>query len=214
MYFLKMLEYKLAEFPKAWHNKDWRTGFTTLLGLATRFFYASGEFVVYCYSLPNRYQPPALDPGLEIRPVNSAQEFSYLEAITEAVDMARFYEMDAQGSSCFFALHQDRVAGYTWTSIKNNLAANRVQPPLQAGEALIHDIFVAPEFRRQGIAEALLTYQMNVLFSQGFIRALTGVDLDNKASLRLQEKLGAERLTTMTYKRILFWRWLKTNAVQ
>jgi ribosomal protein S18 acetylase RimI-like enzyme len=66
------------------------------------------------------------------------------------------------------------------------------------------DISVRRPWRRRGLATALLARSLNLLKERGMVEAALGVDTENPSgALQLYERLGFERLRTMTNYRKL-----------
>lgn len=55
-------------------------------------------------------------------------------------------------------------------------------------------IIVKPNARRHGIARAVIEYQLEYMKSVGIERIFSSVDVENKASMRMHEVLGAKPL--------------------
>ena len=74
------------------------------------------------------------------------------------------------------------IAGYAYASQHRDRAAY--------GWAVDTSVYVAPEYRRGGVARALYTTLFDVLRSQGYFKAYAGITLPNPASVGLHEAVG------------------------
>jgi phosphinothricin acetyltransferase len=75
-----------------------------------------------------------------------------------------------------------RLLGYASTSAMRNRAAYRWS--VETG------IYLLPEAQGRGIGRKLLAAHLDLLREQGFVTAIAGIALPNKASVALHEKLG------------------------
>jgi GNAT superfamily N-acetyltransferase len=66
----------------------------------------------------------------------------------------------------------------------------------------IDNIAVHPDFRGQGLAQALLNGVFDYYRARGALRFTLEVDLANQPAIRLYEKLGFRRYSTLTYSKL------------
>lgn len=75
-----------------------------------------------------------------------------------------------------------RIVGYASTSPMRNRAAYRWS--IETG------IYLAPDVQGRGIGRRLLSAHLDLLERQGFVTAVAGIALPNRASVALHEKVG------------------------
>lgn len=88
----------------------------------------------------------------------------------------------------FVWVEAGRVAG----SVSTQLAASRSK------SWLVANVAVHPDFRRHGIALALMRATLDLIRSQGGVEAILQVDDDNLPAVSLYRQLGFGRVTTRT----------------
>jgi len=87
-----------------------------------------------------------------------------------------------------------------WTvSVDGALAGIVTVAPMPASLALgtawlVRDLFVAPDFRRRGLARALLEHVINEASAAGAIRVSLQTEVDNAPALALYRSLGFEHV--------------------
>lgn len=67
----------------------------------------------------------------------------------------------------------------------------------------IDNIAVHPDFRGQGLAQAILNGVFDYYISRGALRFTLEVDVSNTAAIKLYEKLGFRRYSTLTYSKLM-----------
>lgn len=148
--------------------------------------------------IPSRHLPD----GVEIRPVEEAHLRAIWEAEVEAFrDHRGFTEPTATDWEAWLdspnwdpglwqvAWHEDRVVGMVRTFVDQE-----ENERFQRKRGWTEDISTAREWRRQGIAGALICASLTHLRHLGFAEAALGVDVDNlSGALRLYESLGYVR---------------------
>jgi phosphinothricin acetyltransferase len=83
----------------------------------------------------------------------------------------------------WLVLEQDgRIAGYVYASPHRERAAYQWSVDVAA--------YVAPDFRRRGVASALYTTLFHLLVAQGYFKAYAGITLPNPASVGVHEAMG------------------------
>jgi len=83
----------------------------------------------------------------------------------------------------WLVLEQDgRIAGYVYASQHRERAAYQWSVDVTA--------YVAPDFRRRGVASALYTSLFHLLAQQGYFKAYAGITLPNPASVGVHEAMG------------------------
>lgn len=91
----------------------------------------------------------------------------------------------ASGKNCLLvARNGSRLVGFAYTSLSRSY-------PLDVAEfvGLINDIYVLPEYRGRGIGERLVVKCIKKLKAEGVDIARISVLAENKAAIRLYEKL-------------------------
>ena len=75
-------------------------------------------------------------------------------------------------------------------------------------------IYIAPEFRGQGVGERLLTALLDVLRDVGVRLVIASITSTNEASLRLHRKFGFEVMGEMKNAGYKFGQWMNTAYLQ
>lgn len=206
MHLLRQLLYRLAASLTAFQERGFQAGFTELGRTVLRIFYQKSEHIILACELSERKTSP-VNPklGLVISRVKSPDEIACLGSMADPNDMARFHKMLDHGSIAFIAYLDKQSAGYCWISEEIDPGVNRVQPPLRPGDACVHDLFVSPTYRRQGIGHALVSHRLRYLSDHGYSRAIAAVRKDNIPALKVDEKTGYTHIGEMSHTRVLFW---------
>lgn len=205
MHLLRQFLYQLAASLKALWEKGLSPGTAELGRTLLRIFYQRSEYVVIANELSHQVFRPSPNPGLVIRQLTRREEISEIGQIVGLVDMARFYQMFDRGSIVFIACQDGQIAGCCWVSERVDQNVNRVQPPLQPGDACVHDLFVSPAYRSQGIGRALISQRLKFLQELGYKRAIGAVLKGNAPAFKINEKTGHIHIGEMSHTRILFW---------
>jgi ribosomal protein S18 acetylase RimI-like enzyme len=157
--------------------------------------------------------PSPMPDGLEIRPVEPAHYRAIWDADTEAFRdhrepadrteedyVARFTSPDLDTSRWQVAWEGDEVAG----SVMIWVSPTEIE---QTGirRAWLDHISVRRQWRKRGVATALITAALHVLREGGFEQAALGVDTENPTgALQLYERLGFVRNKTgLGYRKAL-----------
>jgi mycothiol synthase len=157
--------------------------------------------------------PSPMPDGLEIRPVEPAHYRAIWDADTEAFRdhrepadrteedyVARFTSPDLDTSRWQVAWEGDEVAG----SVMIWVSPTEIE---QTGirRAWLDHISVRRQWRKRGVATALITAALHVLREDGFEQAALGVDTENPTgALQLYERLGFVRNKTgLGYRKAL-----------
>lgn len=199
------LLYRLISTLRAFQKKGLWAGSAELGRTVLRIFYQRGEYIIIAHTLSGQIPPPAPKPGLVVRQVNTRDEIANLSSIAEPVDMARFYKMFDHGSIAFIAFQNGQSVGCCWISQEVDRRVNRVQFPLGPGDACVHDLFVSPAHRGQGLGKSLILHRLRFLREHGYRRALGVVLKDNVPALKINKKAEYEHIGEMSHTRILFW---------
>jgi GNAT superfamily N-acetyltransferase len=205
MRLLRQLLYRLIASLRVFQEKGLRAGFLELGQTVRRIFYQRSEHIVIANVLSDQVFLLDPKPGLVIRQMTTREEIAKLSQIANVADMARFYRMFDGGSIAFIASQNDHPVGYCWISKEVDRGVNPVQPPLRPGDACVHDLFVSPAHRGQGIGQALVSHRLRFLREHGYKRAIAAVLKDNIPALKVDERTGYTHIGEMSHVRILFW---------
>jgi len=205
MQLLRGLLYRLRRSLRVFREKGPRAGVTELWRTILRVFCQRTDYVVVAHTLSEKIPSPNPKPGLTIRQVRDREELATLNRIADEEDRARFYRLLDHGSIAFIASQDSRPVGYCWISEEIDMRVHRVQPPLSPGDAYVHDLFVAPTHRRQGIGGALVSHRLRFLRDHGCERVIAIVLKDNVPALKVDSKTGYTHVGEMTHTRILLW---------
>jgi ribosomal protein S18 acetylase RimI-like enzyme len=89
--------------------------------------------------------------------------------------------------------------GFVWVEGGRVVGSVSTQPAASRSKSwLVANVAVHPEFRRHGIALALMRATVDLIRSQGGLEAILQVDDDNLAAITLYRQLGFARVTTRT----------------
>lgn len=205
MRLLKMLFYQLVDTFQTFRAKGWRAGLTRLVKTIRRVFYSRDEFIVLAKALFPADPPPDPLPGLIVRRLITQTEVASLEPLAGATDMVRFQRMFKLGAVVFGAFLEGQVIGWGWLTDKIDPQTNRVQAPLRPGDACLYDLFVAPAFRKQGIAQRLVASRLQFLSAHGYQRSVITCSKDNPAALKVAQRAGYLKIGESCHTRFLFW---------
>ena len=136
-----------------------------------------------CYQAAYYGEKPVPGPGLAVRGADGSD----LEMLTENYDLITPEEMERVVSrgSVLIGYEGDRPVGFIGEHLEGSMGL----------------LYVFPEMRRRGYGAELQKHMIKRTMERGFI-PFGQVEKDNRASLRLQEKLG------MTLSdRLIVWMW-------
>lgn len=175
-----------------------------VLRAATFPFYRAGRFIVFKRPLSeadNRPDRPAL---VTVRPVEGA-DVSRLRQIASPADGARLEAFARRGSLGVLAERDGAALGYMWASFVIFPKLHRVAIDLDKNEAFIHDMWVVPAARRQGLASAMLAYLFDRLKKRNIQTVVNHVVADNRQALEFHHRHGYQPVFNLTHRRILRW---------
>jgi len=206
MHLLKQLFYYLIDSVRTFQEEGVRAGLERLGQTIARVFYQRAEYIIVANVLSGQAPLPNPGVGLTIRQVTTSEEIAKLSSIPDlANNMERFYRMFDNGSIGFIAFQNDQAVGCAWISQKIDPSMIRVQVPLRPGDACVHNLFVSPTHRGQGIGQALVSHRLQFLREHGYKRAIAAVLKDNIPALKVDKKTGYTPIGEMTHTRILSW---------
>lgn len=147
---------------------------------------------------------------LAITSLNAARVTEFREPARVAQYLAKL----RRGERGYFAERSGTIVGSIWATVNSGSRARaaRGSMRLRPGDALIHDIVTAQAHRGTGIAPFMVSHLVRALFSElGAAKVLIDVNVRNRASLRVMQKLGiqpAETAVTLSLFRvpICIWR--------
>ncbi|MEX2134738.1 MAG: GNAT family N-acetyltransferase [Acidimicrobiia bacterium] len=140
-------------------------------------------------------------PGIEIVPYDRSLDASALDALNRSfadhwgsspTDMASYqHRLEGQGVALdlsFLALFEGQVVG-----VSLNAHFPEDEELLGRRDGWVESLGVVKEWRRKGVATALLTASFNAFLEAGFTHAALGVDTENpNDALKLYTGLGFE----------------------
>jgi ribosomal protein S18 acetylase RimI-like enzyme len=91
-------------------------------------------------------------------------------------------------AAVFVAMRDDIVVGYVYTALEPESWKE-----LREAAGFIHDVVVAPDARRHGVATALMNAAVEWLRSRGAPRVVLGTADKNEVAQRLFARLGFRR---------------------
>ncbi len=108
------------------------------------------------------------------------------------------------GKRCYAVRVKGKLAAYGWVSFDEEFVGElRLRLRLKPGEAYIWDCATVPEFRRQRLYSALLSYILSDLRFGQFKRAWIGANLDNEPSQRGIARAGFQHVANLAVERVL-----------
>jgi len=213
MHLLRQLLWQLTLTVRLFQEQDWCAGLMELGRTLSRILYLRGEYVIMANDLSGLILLPGPGPDLVVRRVETREELDGLRSIASLADLSRYCRMFDHGSSVFIALQNDQPVGYGWISQMVDRSVHGVQPPLRPGDVCLHDLFVSPAHRRQGIGQMLIAHRLRFLRDNGYRRAIIAVKKDNIPSLEANRKTGYVPVGEMSHTRFLFWDRLTHNVL-
>jgi GNAT superfamily N-acetyltransferase len=196
---------QLVTSLRAFREEGLRARFLALGQTILRIFYQKGEYVIPASVLSDQVTQLDSRPDLVIRQISDREKTAELSRIADPTDMVRLYEMFDYRSVVLGAFQNDQIIGYCWFSHKVDQSLHRVQPPLQLGDACVHDLFVSPEHRNQQIGRALISHRLHFLHERGYRRAVVAVAKGNAPAFKINKMTGHTQIGEMSHTRILFW---------
>ncbi len=134
----------------------------------------------------------------------SADAASELAAIMDGATTSEILGRFKSGRRCYAVRVGGKLAAYGWVSFDEELVGElRLRLRLLPGEAYIWDCATAPQFRRQGLYSALLSYILSDLRFGQFKRAWIGANLDNEPSQRGIARAGFHHVANLEVERVL-----------
>lgn len=111
------------------------------------------------------------------------------------------------GRRCYTVWVEGQVAAYGWVSFnEEHIGELNLRIRLSPGEVYIWDCATVPEFRRNRLYSALLSYIIRELRAESFCRAWIGADMDNKPSQQGIARAGFHHVADLVVVRVLAMR--------
>ncbi len=169
-------------------------------------FYRAGRFIVFKRPLSGPADHPTGGPpaSVTVRPVEAA-DVPRLRQIASSADGVRLEAFARRGSLGVLAERDGAALGYMWASFAIFPELHRVAIDLNQREAFIHDIWVVPAARRQGLASAMLAYLFDRLKKRDIQTVVNHVVVDNRQALEFHHRRGYQPVFNLTHRRILRW---------
>ena len=111
-----------------------------------------------------------------------------------------FYSRLKNNEYCFVTLKNDKIIGYVWVTKMPDKNLDGFEVILFKEEMCLHNLYILPGYRREGIATTLVLYVINYLNQFGCKYLIALVDKENVASLKLFKKLQAKETERIPYK--------------
>jgi len=167
-------------------------------------FYRAGQFIVVRrpLSLPN--ERPVWPESVTVRRVEPA-DLPGLRQISNSADGPRLEAFTRRGSLGILAERGGEMLGYMWASFAIFPQLHRVAINLDPQEAFIHDIWVVPAARREGLASAMLWEMINTLQGRALQYVVSHVVADNQKALAFHARHGYKPMASLSHRRILRW---------
>lgn len=111
------------------------------------------------------------------------------------------------GQLCFVARYKGRLVCANWaTTLAARIPYLDCTIQLAPGEVYTYELFTSPDFRGQNIAPAVKAQQLRHFRRAGYSRSVAAIVPENKASLRVDEKVGYRPYGVMGCVRLGPWR--------
>jgi ribosomal protein S18 acetylase RimI-like enzyme len=119
---------------------------------------------------------------------NSLDDDDLLEMIEESVDGA-IHQIETGNDDCYLVISNNKVLGFQLTHLYNNEADNKIK----TGDLEVSQLYVHPEYRKQGIAKMLDRHCLESAQEiDGINRVITFIEEGNP-NFALKKSLGFRR---------------------
>jgi GNAT superfamily N-acetyltransferase len=124
-------------------------------------------------------------------------------ALRPGGDPVEFRARLVDGHRCYAARYQGELTHVTWVAFERLwIPFLEYRIALAPDEACVYGVFTAPSARQQGIGSILGGYAARDSARKGYRRLLSLPGPQNRASIRLFEKLGYRRIGALGYVRL------------
>lgn len=149
--------------------------------------------------------PPQAEPRIAARIARvNIEQIAELAAAMQVLDEKEIRQRFAPGRRCYATFVEGRIAGYGWVSrCPEYIGEQEREIQLQADEAYIWDCATLPQYRKQHLYSALLSYINGVLANENVTRAYIGSSVSNQGSVRGFRNAGFHPVIRVTYIRFL-----------
>lgn len=113
----------------------------------------------------------------------------------------------AHGRFCFLAFPEakpDELIAYCWATTQVDPDIDKLCLDLPAKTAYVDDAYTVPAYRHQGVQTAIHLFRLQHLQRLGYKRVVLIIDVKNRASQNLAQKLGYQKIGQATFLRV--WR--------
>jgi GNAT superfamily N-acetyltransferase len=177
----------------------------TLRAVGRRMVYARTRVVIINSTLAG----PPFDPGADglVFREATADDLAALDTLApfhQADQLRAFVEED--GERLHIARDGGRIVGFR--RVSRNLSQRGILARvlhLTPEQVVTADLFVHPDYRNRNVGRRLALAQDRALAGCGFKEMLSGVDIDNVASLRMSFRKGSRPVCVVSYHRLLFY---------
>jgi GNAT superfamily N-acetyltransferase len=143
-------------------------------------------------------------PGVSLDALRVGDEASYLDLDPRADARAVRRRLEA-GERCFVARAGSRTVAAAWVSLRTGHVDHaRVVIDLRPGEAYLHGVATAADWRRRGFGKAVFQAAQAALWKEGFRRAYSVAVPEHPASVALNAAC-ADPVAVLTRRRIGSW---------
>lgn len=156
---------------------------------------------------------PAAPPlGVALDVLRIGDEASYLDLDPQADAQAVRRRLET-GERCFLARAGSRTVAAGWVSLgTGHVDHARVAIDLRPGEAYLHGIATAADWRRRGLGKAIFQAAQAALWEQGIRRAYSVAVPEHPASVALNAAC-ADPVAVLTRRRIGSWIQLRVRPL-
>ncbi len=198
------------EALKIFNEDGFKIGIKNFWVIIKRIFYEQSEYEILAYSLSTPISLPSLPNQLVIHRVRTKEEiikFGRLEGFSRFIPgniawLRKVFDEDGIG---FMVFDANQVVACGWISLIMNPNLMQISPPLSAGDAYFHTLFVSPAYRGKKIAMALVAQRLQYLQQHNYKRALTAINVNNLSVRTVYKNTGFHQLKKIKYSRFLFW---------
>jgi ribosomal protein S18 acetylase RimI-like enzyme len=194
-------------------QQGWRSAFSLAGQFARAPFYEYRHGCLLQKSLPEPIEVPASGVSDSVRQLD-AHNVALLETIMPPLRVKRIAGKLQAGEAGCVAIRDGKVIAYVLAGFAGSPSTKDANLELSSDQAYLWAGYALPEFRRQGVVREVNLSLCRYLQSRGYKSAILLVEQCNKASLGHCCKMGYELRETITYLRILRWRYSRRVPIQ
>jgi SAM-dependent methyltransferase/GNAT superfamily N-acetyltransferase len=155
---------------------------------------------------------PVAAPSVELAPLRVGEEASYLQLDPAADDVAVRRRLES-GERCFVARAGERTVGAAWVARDiGHVDHARVAIDLAPGEAYLHGVLTAADWRGRGVGSAVFRSALAAMREEGVRRTYSVAVPEHPASVALNAACS-DPVAVLTRRRIGSWIGVRVRAL-